>query len=165
MTEQTQAAKPERHAKVKRTYDVANMAVVSTFTDGTVRTLKMADLPDNINKLGLLMGVGTRIGQSASKSDTVAAAIAAYDEDVKQLTSGTWSEGPQANPANKLAEAFVQLAKEQNKVLTLKAAREQIAEKEKASPGWAAAKITEEKMQSAYARSQAKAEASLDDLG
>lgn len=155
----------KRVAKVKRTYDPANGKVVSTFTDGTVRTLIVADMPNTMRQMAEVMGFGTRIGQSASKSETVADAIAAYDADLKQLMGGTWSEGPQANPANKLAEAFVQIAKEQNKVLTLKAAREQIAAKEQATPGWATAKLAEEKMQAAYARSQAVSGASLDDLG
>src|SRR5690349_24692888 len=118
MTEQANT-ETKRVAKVKRTYDAANGKVVSTFTDGTVRTLTLSDFPPSIQQMAAVMGMGTRIGQSASKADSVADAIADYDADVKQLMSGSWSEGPQANPATKLAEAFVQIAKEQNKSLTL----------------------------------------------
>lgn len=163
MTETNQVA--QRGSWFKRTLDTESMRVVYTFEDGETVAFGASDFKESINKQALLSGLGIRTGQGVNKADTLTDAKAALKEAIDQLKAGDWSRGPAPNPANKLALAYVQLAKEANKVLTIKAAKEQIAAKETAEPGWAAKKMAEEKFQSAYARSQSVSDTTLDDIG
>ncbi len=162
MAEET---KTKRVFYAERTLDTSKMSVVFAFTDGEVMAFNASDFPESIARHALLAGINTRLGQGMNKAESLTDAKQAVKDAVEQLKAGDWSRGPQANPATRLVDAYVQLAKEQNKVVTAKAIKEQIAAKEKETPGFAAAKMAEEKFQSAYMRSQAATSASLDDLG
>lgn len=168
MTETVETATPEKAKRnfyvVDRVLDTTAMSITFQFANGENKTFAVADFPPPIQKQALLAGFASRIGQNVNKADSVADAVKAYESAVLQLMAGTWSNQPAANPATRLAVAYVQLATEQNKVMTLKAAKAQIEAKEAKAPGFAAGKMADAKFQSAYTRAQAKSETSLDDL-
>jgi len=172
MAEET---KTKRVFYADRTLDTSKMSVTYAFTDGEIMSVSASDFPEAIAKHALLAGINTRLGQGMNKAETLADAKQAVKDAVEQLKAGDWSRGPQPNATNQLAEAFRQLAQEQNKTVTFKAMKAQVEENAKAGV-WIAGKnkgqpfipadmMQQEKYLSAYTRSQARTETSLDDLG
>ena len=175
MTEQTNTEAKTRTTWAKRTLNLNTMTVTFAYSDGSVESYAAEDFPESVQKHGLMHGINVTLGQNMNKAETLEAAKQAVKERADQLQAGDWSRGPQPNSINQLAEAFRQLAQEQNKTVTFKAMKAQVEENAKAGV-WIAGKnkgqpfipadmMKQEKYLSAYSRSQARTETSLDDLG
>ena len=149
-----------RERKLSRTYHANSVDV--TFPDGSGVTINPGDFSSEIQTTAMLRGLANRLCQGVETPED-------FQENVEQLKSGVWadkSKGP--SEITQVIAAYMQLAEDQGKVLTAKAARELVTAKIASDPSFAINKMADAKFRDAFARSQVatgEKVTGLDDLG
>ena len=149
-----------RERKLIRAYFADHISI--TFPDGSAVNVSPSDFSYAIQTTAMLRGLANRLCQGVETPED-------FHANVEQLKSDVWadkSKGP--SETTQVIAAYVQLAEEQGKVLSAKAAKEFVASKVSADPSFAVNKMADARFRDAFARSQVatgEKVTSLDDLG
>ena len=97
-----------------KSLDFDTKSVEFNFSDGTIRTVKLADFSKDIQLHYALHGISQKGGDAyASAKGDVAAAIASFDAVIAQLMSGEWraarAEGEAKPRTTELAAAIARI--------------------------------------------------------
>ena len=73
------------------------------FRDGSMKTLVVDSLSDEVKKAALMQGLLTTLGNRTNNSKTVEAAVEAISDRLEVLVSGVWTKAPK-QPTSKVSD-------------------------------------------------------------